>query len=178
MKKIAAGVTTALVLVAVLIGAVVRSSGSSAAGGSSAADEPEDCIQQMYQAMKEGDVGVYLDCHTGELRDQLERSAQEQSEGRFADYLKRNAAPLKSLAILHHQSEHSGPDRVRMVVDRVYAQRQWEYQAYRLIRVSGAWKIYQIEPAEEHDPPVPYGTPAFPVASDSDSSKAVTSESQ
>ena len=63
-----------------------------------------------------------------------------------------------------------GPDQVRLVVDRVYEQRQWEYQGYRFRRESAKWKIYAIDPAEVHDPPVPYGTPAFPTQDESSES--------
>ena len=152
MKRIVAGAVTALVFAALLIAAVVRS-------GASGAQTPEQCLEQMFQAMKEGDVTSYLRCFTGELRERLERNAKDQTTDRFSDYLKETVAPVKGRAV--YKTESSGDDQVRLVVDRVYEQRQWEYQGYRLRRESGDWRIYAIDPAELHEPPVPYGTPAF-----------------
>jgi hypothetical protein len=152
LKRIVAGTVTALVFAALLIAAVVRS-------GASGAQTPEQCLEQMFQAMKEGDVTSYLRCFTGELRERLERNAKDQTTDRFSDYLKETVAPVKGRAV--YKTESSGDDHVRLVADRVYEQRQWEYQGYRLRRESGDWRIYAIDPAELHEPLVPYGTPAF-----------------
>ena len=168
MKRIVAGVITALVLAALLIVAAVRSA-------TPAAQTPEQCLEQMFQAMKEGNVTSYLRCFTGELRDRLERNAKEQPTEKFSQYLKETVAPVKGRAV--YKTEASGDDHVRLVVDRVYEQRQWEYQGYRLRRESGAWRIYAIDPAELHEPPVPYGTPAFPTSekeSPTDNSETAT----
>jgi len=153
VKRIVAGVITALVLAVLLVAAVMRS-------GAPVAQTPEQCLEEMFQAMKEGKVTAYLNCFTGELRERLERNAKEQTTDRFSDYLKETAAPVKGRAV--YKTVTSVDDHVRLVVDRVYERRQWEYQGYRLRRESGDWKIYAIDPAELHEPPVPYGTPAFP----------------
>ena len=128
------------------------------------ADGPQACLEQMFQAMRAGDTRAYLACFTGELRNRLERTVADQSGAAFSEYLRQSMAPIKGRAILHHKTEYSGSDQVRMVVDRVYAGQPWEYQGYRLCRARGAWKIYAIDPAETHEPPVPSGTPAFPAA--------------
>ena len=146
---------TGLVLAALLVAAVVRSSAP-------AAQTPEQCLEQMFQAMKNGDVAGYLNCFTGELRERLVRNAKERTTQTFADYLKETVAPVKGRAV--YKTESASDDNIRLVVDRVYERRQWEYQGYRLRRESGVWKIYAIDPAELHEPPVPYGTPAFPAA--------------
>jgi hypothetical protein len=153
LKRIVAGFITALVLATLLIVAAVRSAGP-------VAQTPEQCLEQMFQAMKDGDTSAYLRCFTGELRERLERNATEQTTRKFAEYLRETMAPVKGRAV--YKTEASGDDHVRLVVDRVYEQRQWEYQGYRLRRESGTWKIYAIDPTELHDPPVPYGTPALP----------------
>jgi hypothetical protein len=155
LKKLTAAVITAMLLGALLVVAAVRSRGTATL------DTPEACLEQMFQAMRSGDAAAYLDCFTGELRGQLERTAREQSTAGFSRYLVESAAPIKGRAVLQHRTLYSGPDQVRLVVDRVYENRPWEYQAYRLRR-DGTWKIYAIDPAEPHEPPVPYGTPAFP----------------
>ena len=157
MKKLLAAVATALVITALLVATTLRSRGASSA------DAPEICLDQMFEAMKSGDVATYLKCFTGRLRDELERTAREQTPAKFSEYLKHSAATMKGRAIHHHKTEFSGPDQVRMVVDRVYEQRLWEYQAYRLRREAGAWQIYAIDAPEPHAPPIPYGTPAFVV---------------
>lgn len=153
MKRVVAGAITGLILAALLIVAAVRSA-------TPAAQTPEQCLEQMFQAMKDGDVAAYLRCFTGELRERLERNSTEQTTEKFSEYLRETVAPVKGRAV--YKTESSGDDYVRLVVDRVYEQRQWEYQGYRLRRASGAWRIYAIDPAELHEPPVPYGTPAFP----------------
>jgi hypothetical protein len=158
LKRIVAGTITALVLATLLIAAVVRSAGDPGAR------TPEHRLEQMFQAMKEGDVSSFLRCFTGELRERLDRSASEQTAEKFSAYLKETAAPVKGRAV--YKTEASGDDDVRLVVDRVYEQRPWEYQGYRLRRESGDWKIYAIDPAELHEPPIPYGTPAFSASGD------------
>ncbi len=160
MKKVVAGAITSLVLVGLLVGAGVWPRGLTA-------DEPAACLTTMYDAMKAGHVANYLDCFGGELRERLERDAQDQATGKFAVYLKELAAPITGRAVMHDTSEQAGPDRARLVVERVYDGRQWERQAYRLRRDAGRWKIFEIEHAELFDPPVPYGAPAFPVPDDS-----------
>ena len=157
MKKLLAAVATGLVITALLIATAVRSRGASSA------DAPEKCLDQMFDAMKAGDIAAYLKCFTGRLREELERTAKEQTAAGFSAYLKQSAGAIKGRAILHHKTESSGSDQVRMVVDRVYEQRMWEYQAYRLQRQAGAWRIYAIDAPEPHEPPIPYGTPAFVV---------------
>ena len=153
MKRVGAGLITALLLAALLIVAAVRSAARTA-------DTPEQCLEQMFQAMKAGDVTSYVRCFTGELRERLERDANEQTTERFATNLRETVAPVKGRAV--YKTEVSGVDQIRLVVDRVYEQRPWECQGYQLRRESGSWKIHAIDPAELHDPPVPYGTPAFP----------------
>jgi len=156
-KVIAGSVTVAVVLGAIMLASVLRG----VSGGP--AQTPEECVQRMLNAMEAADVESYLDCYTGELRQRLQRTADEQGRDAFAQYLKRTAAPIKGCAILHDKTQWSGNDKVRIVVDRVYENRPWEYQAYRLKRERDGWRIYAVEPAEPHKPPIPWGTPAIPL---------------
>jgi hypothetical protein len=154
LKRVVAGSVTTLILAALLIAAAIRSRDA-------VAESPDRCLDRMYEAMKSGDVAAYLDCFTGELRERLDRDADEQSTPAFANYLRELASPIKGRALRSDQTQQLDSDHVRLVVDRVYDGRPWELQAYRLRPDAGRWKIYEIEPAELHEPPVPYGTPAF-----------------
>ena len=164
LRRIVAAVATILILAGAVGGMLLRS------GIDRLADTPEACLERMVQAMNDGNVALYLDSFTGELRQRLESTAKEQTYKRFARYLGESAEPIKGQAILRHKTEHAGADRVRMVVERVYAERQWEYQTYRLRNQAGVWRIYQIDPAQLFDPPVPYGTPVFPQPQDTSES--------
>jgi len=161
-KQLAAGLTTAILITGLIILAAIQSRNRSAA------DTAEQCLEQMFQAMKAGDVAGYLACFSGELRERLVSTAQDQTREKFAQYLKDLARPIKGRAVMQDKIESSGPDTIRLVVDRVYDGRPWEYQAYRLRREAGSWKIYEIEPPVLHDPPIPYGTPAYAGAEKSD----------
>lgn len=156
MKRIVAAAVTGLIIAGLLVTAAVRPRGTAPS------ETPEQCLETMFQAMKSGNVPEYLACFTGELREQLQRTARDQPSEAFSDYLKQTAAPIKGRAIQIDKTQQSADGWVRIVVDRVYEQRQWEYQGYRLRRESAGWNIYAIDPAEMHDPLVPYGTPAFP----------------
>lgn len=159
-KKTAAGVITALVVAVLVISAGLRSSRRMADA------TPEQCLDRMFEATKRGDVASYLDCFTGDLRGQLEAAAAKDGAPAFCEYLKQVAAPIKGRAILHHKTEFSGPAEVRLVVDRVYEGRPWEFQTYRLQRESGQWRIAAVEPPQPHEPPVPYGTPVVTAPTD------------
>ncbi len=158
MKKIVAATVTVLLLGAALVGMSLQSRGRGT-------DNPEACLERMFDAMRAGDAAAYLDCFAGELRAELERSARAEAPARFADYLRQTAEPIRGRAVLQHKTQSPAPDLVRLVVDRVYAKgRPWEYQGYRLRRSADGWKIYAMDAVEPHEPPVPYGTPAFPGA--------------
>jgi len=164
-KGIAAVVTGAILGGAIVAAVVLRAAKFEA-------DTPEACIDRMYEAMQQGDVDAYLACYTGKLRKQLDNTVLEQGKEQFAEYLRRTAAPMKGRAILHHKTEWSGKNKVRIVVDRVYEDRLWEYQAYRLKKEPDGWRIYAVEPAEPHEPPVPWGTPAIPLPPEQESEAA------
>jgi hypothetical protein len=157
LKRLVAALVTVLVLATPLIIAAIRSRGTTS-------DTPEKCIDQLYDAMRVGDVAAYVGCFSGELREQLEATVRRQGVGSFSNYLRETAAPIKGRALL--RMDYAGSDRVRVELDRVYEARMWEYQGYRLVRDSGTWKIYAIDPTELHDPPIPYGTPAYSTAND------------
>jgi hypothetical protein len=151
-KPLAAGLTFAL-LVGVFL--AIRPGQSQPATA-----EPEDCLQLLFESARGGDVTRYLNCFAGPLREQIETDARQQSWARFAAYLQEQTVAVVGRAI-KRDTAGSGADRVRLVVERVYARQKWERQGYRLERVAGQWRIIEIEPAEPFEPPVPYGTPAY-----------------
>ena len=153
MKRFIAAAVTASALLAFLGMRVLRSTPSSA-------ETPEQCLEQMFLAMKDGNVSAFLACFTGELRERLDRDAKVQGTQKFAEYMKETVAPVKGRAI--YRSESADPEQAKVVVDRVFEGRPWEYQCYRLRRASGQWRIFALDPVELHDPPIPYGTPAYP----------------
>ena len=158
MKKIVAAAATAVLLCALVIATALQH------GRAMKFDTPEACVNEMFEAMKVGDVPVYLKCFTGDLQRRLESTARDQTTSGFAEYLKQLVAPVRGRTLFQDKTEYSGPDQVRLVIDRVYENRPWEYQAYRLRRESSGWKIYAIEPVETHEPLIPHGAPAFPTA--------------
>jgi hypothetical protein len=119
---------------------------------------PEECLDLMFQAMKAGDVPAYLDCFSGELREQLDANVRQQGVNAFSRYLMDTVAPIKGRAVFG--AEYASPVRVRLKVDRVYEARPWECQGYWLERRLDVWRIYAIDMVELHDASVPYGTPA------------------
>ncbi len=147
--KLVAGAATAVLIGAIAPLAIMRAPGST--------DAPEAVLDQLLQAMQQGDVAAYLACLTGEPRDAARRDVESRRGGEFGAELRRAAAEIKGQALL--KTESRGPDEVYVLVDRVYEKRPWELQAYRLRRERGRWLIFAIEPARPHDPPVPYGTP-------------------
>lgn len=156
-KQLVAIAGTALVVATALLFAGRRGSDESTAS-------PEACIEAMFKAMQEGDTTAYLSCFTEDLQGKLRSELGSRGEEEFAAYLRQQAEELKGWAIRRDMTEELGQDQVRIVVERIYEGRQWERQGYRLKNASGEWRIYHIEPAELFEPPVPYGTPAFPDA--------------
>lgn len=151
---IAAG-GTALLLASLLVSAAVQPRRPSL-------DSPEKCLDQMFQAMRAGDVANYLSCFSGELREQLDVTVRQQGIPNFSKYLKDTSAPIRGRTVF--EPEYATSDRARVKVDRVYEARMWEYQGYRLTRHGGSWSIDAIDPVQYHEPPIPYGTPAFSIS--------------
>ncbi len=155
-KAIAAALTVAVLAVA----AVMAGRGL----GRATPRTPEERIDLLYEAAARGDVTEYLDCFTGTLRQRLANELRERGEEAFRSYLKQSLEGVVGRAIRHDLTETLDNGRIRIVVERVYKGRPWERQAYRLQQENDTWRVYHIEPADVFEPPVPYGTPAFPDA--------------
>jgi hypothetical protein len=160
-RFIAAGATT-LLLASLLVGAALQMRRPPL-------DSPEKCLDQMFQTMRAGDVPNYLACFSGELREQLDATVHQQGRSSFADYLKDISAPIRGRTVF--EPEYVAPGRARVKVDRVYEARMWEYQRYQLAQQAGSWTIYAIDPVQYHEPPVPYGAPAFPMDGPADTAR-------
>ena len=155
-KLIAAAITVALLGAAALFAGRGLSTESAAT--------PEDRINLLYEAAGRGDVDAYLDCFTGALRERMDNEVRERGPDAFAADLRRSLEGVVGRAIRQDLTEQLADGRIRVVVERVYEGRPWERQAYRLVKEGDTWRVYHIEPAEVFEPPVPYGTPAFPDA--------------
>ncbi|MEW6212799.1 MAG: hypothetical protein AB1631_31020, partial [Acidobacteriota bacterium] len=60
---------------------------------------PEDVIWRMSDAAREGDVRSYLDCFSGTLRQQIEKTASEMGESEFSRYLKKLNDEITGIAV-------------------------------------------------------------------------------
>ena len=125
---------------------------------------PEARIDRLFETAAAGDVEGYLECFSGALRERLENERRERGDQAFQQYLRSTIEGVVGRAIRQDLTKQLADGRIRLVVERVYEGRPWERQAYRLEPVDGTWRVYHIEPAELFEPPVPYGTPAFPDA--------------
>jgi hypothetical protein len=116
---------------------------------------PEDSIYAMLDAARAGDTKSYLDSFSSPVREQLSEVIKENSEPKFAEYLKSQNAALQSVAV-------SIPDRLsdfeaRARVEYVYADRN-EVQSLYLRKESARWRIFKIVGADQIKTLVPLGS--------------------
>jgi hypothetical protein len=116
-----------------------------------------DVIYAMLDAARTGDVPRFLSCFQGPLADSLKRSADEQGEARFAQYLRQSNEPIKGFAVADLPPASDGEIKVR--VELVYRDRN-EAQIFHLAGQGVAWRIVRLEAAERVRTLVPYGAPA------------------
>ncbi len=133
----------------------------------STASSPDECIEQMFDAAKRGDVTAYLDCFTGPERERLERELAGQPKKAFARSLVEAVTTLKGRAVFETDTSESGDTRTLLTVDRVYATRT-ERQTYHLVPESDAWRINSVQTATAFQPYKPYGTPVYEPAESED----------
>lgn len=121
-------------------------------------DAPRETIYAMLDAARDGDVAAYIDCYGGEMVRRLQQSRDEMTAEGFSDYLKQRNAEVKGIAI--NEPEEASPERVRIRVEYVYADRN-EAQFVYLEKSGGNWKIVGLDGAERVPTIVPYGTPVY-----------------
>ena len=162
MKRTLAALVTAILLAgALLLGNRDRRASTAPAA------TPEDCIQQMFEAARLGDIDAYLNCFTGPQRKQIERRLADQPRETFAQSLIDAVQDLKGRAIAQTSEQREGANRVELSVDRVY-ENGYERQSYQLVREAGAWRIDEVAPAVPYQPDIPYGAPVFEPPPESD----------
>ncbi len=158
------GIITALVIgVALLIG-VAKSKGWRASDVSISQltsrltpreKTPEDTIYAMLDAARLADPQAYLDCYTGQMKDQLGQTIKESGTAKFTDYLKTSNASVQGVALSPPQTVTDGLAKVR--VEYVYRDRN-EVQFVYLSRSGSGWKISKVDGAERIKTLVPFGT--------------------
>jgi hypothetical protein len=159
-----AGVITALVIGAALLIGVAKSKGWRASDVSVSAltsslkpreKTPEDAIYAMLDAARLADPRAYLDCYTGQMKDQLGQTLKESGTAKFADYLKTSNASVQGVALSPPQTVTDGLAKVR--VEYVYKDRN-EVQFVYLSKSGSGWKISKVDGAERIKTLVPFGT--------------------
>jgi hypothetical protein len=122
---------------------------------SEAVATPEDVVWRMSDASREGDVQAYLDCFSGALRQNLQKTISDMGEAQFSQYLKRLNGEMTGIAVsdlvLINESEAT------LRVEFVFRGRN-EAQKHHFKLVNGAWKIEKLDGAEQIKPLVPYGS--------------------
>jgi len=129
---------------------------------------PEDVIYAAFSASRAGATRAYLNCYGGKLRDSIEQAASEMGQAAFEAHLRETMAPVMGVAVStagapSGATEQRGQAQVDCRVERVYQGRN-EVQTYTLRKGRGGWKIEAIDGAVVIQPPVPYGTEAYPLS--------------
>jgi hypothetical protein len=129
-------------------------------GGESAPEKgsPGGCIRAMLRYSRDGVVKDYLDCFTGELRQELEQARDQAGAKEFANLLRGRAEPVRGVAV----SDETAVDDVttRLKVEWVFEDRN-EIQMFTLAKEGGTWRISDMTEAQYMKPEIPYGTEVF-----------------
>ena len=118
---------------------------------------PEDIVWRMSDATREGDVQAYLDCFSGALKQNLQRTADDMGESQFGQYLKSLNSELTGIAV----SDLEQPDgqTATLKVEFVFRGKN-EAQKYNFTLFAGGWKITKVDGSEQIKTLIPYGTDA------------------
>jgi hypothetical protein len=114
-----------------------------------------DCIRNMSRYSREGRVEEYLNCFEPELRTRLERARDEMKRNKFADSLRRRAAPVRGIAF--SDEIRLDEETIRIKVEWVFEDRN-EIQHFMLKKAGDVWKIVDMTEARYKKPIIPYGT--------------------
>jgi hypothetical protein len=162
-SHLAAAITVAFTGAVLLVG-VARTKGWRASDitiGSFAASlkprekTPEEAIYAMLDAARLADPQAYLNCYTGQMKDQLAQTVTESSSAKFSAYLKASNAAVQGVALSPPQAGTDGTVKVR--VEFVYRDRN-EVQFFYLSKPASEWKIFKVDGAERARTLVPFGT--------------------
>lgn len=155
MKKRWPAVITLVLLVAAFITLSQRERLAGMKWSQVQAAAPEDIIWQMSDAARAGNVAAYLDCYSGALRQNLEKTASEMGEARFSEYLKQLNNEITGIAVSDLTQANAQEAELR--VEFVFRGKN-EVQTHHFKLVNGKWKIDRVDDAERMKVLIPYGT--------------------
>ncbi len=122
-----------------------------------AVSTPEDVVWRMSDAAREGDVEAYLDCFSGALKQNLQKTATDMGEAQFRQYLKTLNHEVTGIAV--SDLEQVNEQTATLKVEFVFRGKN-EAQKHRFRLVDGKWKIDGVETAARIKTLIPYGAEA------------------
>ena len=140
-------------LVAALVGAALL-----LRGGDRLPARPEDTIAAFFDAARDGNVRVYVQLATGDLRKSLEQLRKEQGAETFQANLRRTNDGIMGQAVRELPGAPTGTAAYE--VELIFTDRN-EVQTFRLEQRGSGWAIASIEVARVYQPEIRYGTPVF-----------------
>ena len=157
MKKHLPAIITVLLIAGafLLLTQRERLAGMKWAGQSTASSAtPEDAIWRMSDAARAGNVQAYLDCFSGALKVNLQKTAAEMGAAQFSQYLKNLNNEMTGIAVsdLEQINEQSATLKVEFVF-----RGKNEAQKHHFKLTDGKWKIDAVETAERLKVLIPYG---------------------
>ncbi len=157
MKKRLPAIVTILLIAGALVFLTQRERLSGWKWETKTAATPEDVVWRMSDATRDGDVQAYLDCFSGALKQNLQKTAADMGEAQFSQYLKELNDEVTGIAVSDLEQANEGTATVN--VEFVFRGRN-EAQKHSFELVSGAWKITQIDGAQQIKTLIPYGADA------------------
>lgn len=122
---------------------------------SATSSTPQDAIYDMLDAARAGDTRAYLACFSGEMQAELLEVIEENSEPKFAAYLKSQNRAFQGVAVTLTSRPSDAEAQVR--VEYIYRGHN-EVQGVYLRKESSGWKIVKVANAEHVGTPFPFGT--------------------
>ncbi|HWA97985.1 MAG TPA: hypothetical protein VG713_05810 [Pirellulales bacterium] len=155
-------VIAAIATVILLAGAAIWSWRSAAsAAPERKLDSPEACLVAMTRASQSGDVQAYLDCFTGNLRQELDKELRDQGGVQaLGERLRTSVARLKGTA--SYEENPATSDGAQLILERIYPQHNERWRV-ALRRDGQAWRVTSMAMIGSAVPPVEYGTPVFAI---------------
>jgi len=116
---------------------------------------PEDVVWRMSDATREGSVQAYLDCFSGPLKQNLQKTADDMGESHFSRYLKELSEEVTGIAV--SDLKQANEETASLKVEFVFRGRN-ETQIHSFKLLAGGWKITEVDGAEQIKTLIPYGT--------------------
>lgn len=157
MKKRLPAIVTILLIAGALVFLTQRERLSGWKWETKTAATPQDVVWRMSDATRDGDVQAYLDCFSGALKQNLQKTAAGMGEAQFSQYLKKLDDEVTGIAV--SDLEQANEVTATVNVEFVFRGRN-EAQKHSFELVAGAWKITQIDGAQQIKTLIPYGADA------------------